>query len=130
VKTTAELNLVLGWLWVALGFVSGAVLGLRFHDEHWLGGYASWMRRLYRLAHVSFFGLGLLNLMFFLTVRGMSAASVPFQIASVGFVVGALTMPVCCVLAAHRPTYKPVFALPVLSLMAGALFTVWILISL
>jgi len=129
-KTAGELNLVLGWLWVVLGFASGAVLGLRFHDEQWLGGYASWMRRLYRLAHVSFFGLGLLNLMFFLTVRGMNVASVPFQIASIGFVVGALTMPVCCVLAAHRPKCKPVFAVPVLSLMAGALFTVWILISL
>jgi len=130
VKTIGELNLVLGWLWVALGFVSGAVLGLRFHNEHWLGGYASWMRRLYRLAHVSFFGLGLLNLMFFLTMRGMSAASVSFQIASIGFVVGALTMPVCCVLAAHKPNSKAIFAVPVLSLMTGALFTVWILISL
>ena len=127
---TGELNLVLGWIWIALGFASGAVLGLRFQDEHWLGGYASWMRRLYRLAHVSFFGLGLLNLLFFLTVRGMGVASVPFQIASIGFVVGALTMPVCCVLAAHKQNSKAIFAVPVLSLMIGALFTVWILISL
>jgi hypothetical protein len=127
-RTPGQLNLVLGWLWILLGFVSGALLGLRFHDERWLGGYASWRRRLYRLAHISFFGLGLLNLMFFLTVRG--ATSVSFQIASLAFAIGALTMPLCCVLAAHKPDFKPVFALPVLSLSAGALLTVWILASL
>ncbi len=119
-----QLNLVLGWLWIVLGFASGALLGLRFHDEQWLGGYASWMRRLYRLAHISFFGLGLLNLLFFLTVR---ATGISFQIASFAFALGALTMPLCCVLAAHKPNFKPVFALPVLSLMTGALLTVWIL---
>ena len=56
-NTGGQLNLVLGWLWIALGFASGAVLGLWFHKEQWLGGYASWMRRLYRLGHISFFGL-------------------------------------------------------------------------
>jgi len=126
-----QLNLVLGWLWVMLGFASGALLGLRFHDEQWLGGYASWMRRLYRLAHISFFGLGLLNLMFFLTVRGgATVTSLSFQIASLAFALGALTMPLCCVLAAHKPNLKPMFALPVLSLVTGALLTIWILASL
>jgi hypothetical protein len=129
-KTPGQLNLVLGWLWIVLGFGSGALLGLRFHDEQWLGGYASWMRRLYRLAHVSFFGLGLLNLMFFLTVRGATVTGISFQIASLAFALGALTMPLCCVLAAHKPNFKPAFALPVLSLMTGALLTVWILASL
>ena len=53
-----NLNVALAWLWMLLGFISGTVLGLNFHRENWLGGYASRQRRLYRLGHVSFFGLG------------------------------------------------------------------------
>jgi hypothetical protein len=124
---TGQLNLVLGWLWVALGFASGALLGVGFHKEQWLGGYASWRRRLYRLAHISFFGLGFLNLMFFLTVR-MSHAGDLFKVASLAFGLGAVTMPFCCVLSAHKPQCKPVFAVPVLSLMTGAVVTLWMLI--
>jgi hypothetical protein len=126
-NTGGQLNLVLGWLWIALGFASGAILGLWFHKEQWLGGYGSWMRRLYRLGHISFFGLGLLNLMFFLTVR-VSDAGHLFEIASVAFAAGAITMPLCCLIAAHKPRCKPIFAVPVMSLMAGAMITVWILI--
>src|SRR6478752_5122133 len=63
----AQPNLVLAWLWIMMGFGSGFWLGLNFHQEHWLGGYASHKRRLYRLGHISFFGLALMNLMFYFT---------------------------------------------------------------
>lgn len=124
----AHLNLVLGWLWIALGFVSGMLLGFRFNDEHWLGGYTSWRRRLYRLGHVSFFGLGLLNLVFFLTTRELNAASEAIGVASIGFALGAVAMPICCVIAAHQPNCKPIFSVPVLSLITGVLVTLWILL--
>ena len=54
----SNLNLFLGWLWILLGFVSGMALGMFFHRENWLGGYGSFKRRMYRLGHISFFGLG------------------------------------------------------------------------
>jgi hypothetical protein len=57
-------NLTLAWLWILLGFVSGMVLGLFFHRENWLGGYGSFQRRMYRLGHISFFGLGAVNALF------------------------------------------------------------------
>ena len=38
-------NVALAWLWVLLGFISGMLLGLNFHRENWLGGYASQRRR-------------------------------------------------------------------------------------
>jgi hypothetical protein len=125
-KAAGHLNLMLGWLWILLGFASGAVLGLWFHKEEWLGGYGSWMRRLYRLGHISFFGLGLLNLMFFLTLRDISPARLP-GFASAAFAVGAIGMPLCCVIAAHRPQWKSIFAIPVVSLLAGGTATVWML---
>ena len=43
------------------------VLGMFFHGENWLGGYASFKRRMYRLGHISFFGLGAVNMLFCLT---------------------------------------------------------------
>ena len=128
-KAAGQLNLLLGWLWIVLGFVSGAIMGLWFHRENWLGGYGSWMRRLYRLGHISFFGLGLLNLMFFLTFNSLPLAGV-FPAASVSFAIGAVSMPLCCVIAAHKPAWKSIFAVPVLSLMTAAVLTLWMLATL
>ena len=48
----AQLNLVLAWLWIVVGFGIGFFIGLNFQKERWLGGYASFKRRLYRLAHI------------------------------------------------------------------------------
>lgn len=118
-----QLNLVLAWVWICLGFVTGLTLGMFFHQEHWLGGYGSLKRRLYRLCHISFFGLGVLNLCFFLTARacGIDGRAVPA--ASWAFIIGALSMPLCCLLTAHFPSTKPLFALPVASLLLGGALT-------
>ena len=70
-----HVNLVMAWIWILLGFLSGSVLGLFFARENWLGGYASFKRRLYRLAHISFFGLGLANLAFYFTAQHWASAA-------------------------------------------------------
>jgi hypothetical protein len=120
----ANLNLLVAWIWIGLGFLSGLALGLGFNREQWLGGYASWKRRLYRLGHISFFGLGMVNLMFYFTARVFSSGDLFAEIASIGFVVGAFTMPVCCLVMAHWPKAKAVFAVPVLSLLVAGALTV------
>ena len=114
-------NLVFAWGWILMGFLSGLMLGLFFHREEWLGGYGSWMRRLYRLGHISFFGLGMANLLFFVTVRSLPAAPALLNTASIGFLVGGVTMPLCCAIAAHVKPARHLFAVPVISLLvAGA----------
>ena len=118
-----HLNLVIAWLWLLLGFVAGMVLGMFFHGENWLGGYASFRRRMYRLGHISFFGLGALNLLFCLTVQNFSLAGQLVSVASSAFVVGAIAMPVCCVVKAHFPKAHLIFAVPVVSLIAGGILT-------
>jgi len=118
-----HLNLVIAWLWLLLGFVAGMVLGMFFHGENWLGGYASFRRRMYRLGHISFFGLGALNLLFCLTVQNFSLAGQLVSVASSAFVVGAIAMPVCCVVMAHFPKAHLIFAVPVVSLIAGGILT-------
>ena len=116
-------NLIAAWICILLGFLSGTVLGLFFHRENWLGGYASLRRRLYRLAHISLFGLGAVNLLFYLTRSALPAQSPAVAIASGAFILGAAAMPVCCVLMAHFPRALPLFGIPVISLLLGAVLT-------
>jgi len=124
-------NLVLAWLWMLLGFLSGLVMGMFFHQEQWLGGYGSLRRRLYRLAHISFFGLGAVNLLFWFTVHAIDPGQFKFLtvVASRAFIVGAVTMPLCCVLMAHFPKSHLFFAVPVLSLLLGCGLTLTMLVQ-
>jgi hypothetical protein len=123
-------NLILAWLWILLGFLSGMALGLFFHGEHWLGGYGSFKRRMYRLGHISFFGLGAVNLLFCLTVRIFSPAGPLIHFASLAFIAGAIAMPVCCGIMAHFPKARLVFSVPVASLIAGGVLILMEIIKL
>ena len=125
----SNLNLILAWLWILLGFTSGMVLGLFFHGENWLGGYSSFKRRMYRLGHISFFGLGAVNLLFWLTVQSLPLAGPLIHYASLAFVVGAIAMPLCCVVMAHFPKAHLIFAVPVVSLILGAVLTLILIYS-
>ena len=121
----ARFNLIVAWVWIVLGFALGFVFGLNFHKENWLGGYGSYRRRLYRLAHVSFFGLGMVNFLYYWTARDVMQPSVAAMVASRGFVLGAVSMPVCCFIMAHRPRLRALFLIPVVSLLTGGILTVW-----
>jgi hypothetical protein len=122
-------NLILAWLWILLGFTSGMVLGMFFHGENWLGGYGSFKRRMYRLGHISFFGLGAVNLLFCLTVQNFSLSGPLVHFASLAFIVGAIAMPVCCVVMAHFPKAHLIFAVPVVSLIAGGVLTLALIVE-
>lgn len=115
-----DYNLLAAWIGVALGMVSGAIVGLGFHQEAFLGGYDSWRRRLIRLGHISFFGLAAVNFAFALTVERMGlAATVVLAPAGVSLIAGAALMPVVCFLSAWRPVFRHLFALPVGALLIG-----------
>jgi len=116
------MNLQFAWLWFLAGIVSGSLQGLFFHREGWLAGYGSWRRRLTRLGHISFFGTGLLNLAFFLSILSLqphSFSPTVIAAASIFLLLGAVTMPLTCYLAAWRQPLRHLFPLPVLSLGAG-----------
>jgi hypothetical protein len=119
-----QLNLLAGWVGMLLGFISGMGLGMFFHHEQWLGGYGSFKRRLYRLGHISFFGLGFANFCFYFTARDFAPSTPGLAIASWAFVVGATTMPICCLVTAHHPPARPFFSVPVLSLILAGIVTV------
>ncbi|HLK61190.1 MAG TPA: hypothetical protein VKU00_31805 [Chthonomonadaceae bacterium] len=125
-------NLVLAWLWIVLGFGFGALMGMRFQDENWLGGYGSFPRRLYRLGHIAFFGLAIINLLFFFTVCLIGRPRDNWALSAWGFGIGAITMPLSCLLMAHWPRARPlfVFAVPVASLLLAGLTTLWKVLNL
>ena len=115
-----HVNLCLGWVWITVGFISGAVVGMFFYDPDWLGGYDTWRRRMVRLGHISFLGTGLINLAFVFTCAIREDQSPP-QVASWLFAVGALTMPLVCFLAAWRDGLRYLFPIPVASLIGAGI---------
>lgn len=84
-----------------------------------MGGYTSYRRRLVRLGHVSFFGLGFVNLMFAATAPALSLTRASLKIASVSLITGMVTMPVCCFLSAWRKPLRHLFPIPVLATIMG-----------
>jgi hypothetical protein len=115
----SDANLLFGWIWITVGFISGATIGLFFYDPAWLGGYDAWRRRMVRLGHISFLGTGLLNLAFAFTLVMIGSQAPP--IASWLFIVGAVTMPLVCFLAAWRDGLRYLFPIPVASLIGASL---------
>lgn len=120
----SDLHWHVGWWAILAGLLSGAVLGLRFHRDEWLGGYYSWRRRLLRLAHIALVGIGLLNLAAAATAAHAGLGALP-RLASGGFILGAVTMPLVCALAAWRPLLRHAFFVPVLSLIVAVADLIW-----
>jgi hypothetical protein len=118
------LHLYVGWCAILVGLLGGTALGLSFHAEDWLGGYNSWRRRLLRLAHISLIGTGLLNLAAAHSAAQLGLTAVP-RVASALFILGALTMPTVCALSAWRRSFRHLFFIPVLSLIAAVADFLW-----
>jgi hypothetical protein len=112
-------NLIGGWIGMLAGVLSGAVVGLFFYRDDWMGGYNSWRRRLTRLGHISFFGLGFVNLIFAATAAQLLLPQQYLKTASWSFIVGAIAMPLCCFLAAWRKPFRHLFPIPVVSVATG-----------
>jgi hypothetical protein len=76
-----------------------------------------------RLGHISFFGLGGVNLMFFFTVQAMGMGGPLVNWASAALIIGGVAMPACCALMAWKIRLQFLFGIPVISLLAGAVLT-------
>ena len=115
-------NLIFAWAWVLTGIIAGFVLGLKFHLDDWLGGYISLRRRLLRLAHIALFGMAIINLMFYFTVSHYLLSGTVISLASWGFILGGVTMPLCCFLMAADIRTRVLFVIPVfILLLSGSL---------
>ena len=105
-----------GWAMILSALVTGAILGLFFYDGAFLGGYASFRRRILRLGHIALAALGTINVVY--SLSPMAAQTSPRAwIASIGFIVGGVTMPAVCFLASWRAGFRYLFFVPVSALI-------------
>ena len=119
----AQWNLWAGWTGMIFGLVSGALIGLgpEFHVEYqgrhedgFAGGYASFRRRMLRIGHLAFFGLGIINVLFALTLTSSGVILSYPVLASASLAAAVFLMPVVCFLTAWRKPFRQAFPLPVI----------------
>ena len=119
-------HLFFAWTWIALGLAAGIGLGLFWATDDWLGGYASWPRRLVRLGHIALVGTGLLNVGAHWTLAQLAVAPATATAVRLLFVAGAVLMPLTCFAAALRKPLRHAFVLPVAALVAGSLALIYL----
>lgn len=108
-----RIHILVGWISVAAGILSGGVIGMCFHKEDWLGGYGSVSRRLIRLSHISFLGMAFMNFSYAMTLYIMLSHEDVFLGASIGLVLATISMPVACFLSALTGIKRLYFVIPV-----------------
>ncbi|RXQ95831.1 hypothetical protein EO244_05855 [Ancylomarina salipaludis] len=121
-----EINLYAAWIGMLLGGILGAVQGLFFHKEEWLGGYGSWQRRMMRLGHISFFGIAFINIAFTFTAKSLNIEQ-EVPLPSALFLIGAIGMPLICYLSAFKKPIRHLFFIPALSIIGGIMSLLWII---
>ncbi len=107
-------NMIAGWAGMVLGLIAGAVIGLFIHRDSFAGGYGSYRRRMMRLGHVAFFALGIINVLFALTLSATDVVLGYPRLASLSLIAGAALMPLVCYLTAWKTPFRHAFALPVI----------------
>ena len=106
-------NLQVGWVGFLFGVLSGALIGLKFHQASWLGGYGSFARRMLRLGHIACFGMGLMNILFAFSVQALPMEATFAGIASIAWIAALITMPLCCWLTTWKEPFRQLFPIPV-----------------
>jgi hypothetical protein len=116
------LNWYFGWCLVLAAFVTGTSLGLFFRHDKFLGGYASFRRRVIRLGHIALAALGMINVLYGLSYP-LANASLAARTASLGFVVSGISMPAVCFLTGWKDFFRYLFFIPVASLIVAVICT-------
>jgi hypothetical protein len=116
------MNWYFGWGLILTAFVTGAILGVFFYRDDFLGGYASFRRRTLRLGHIALAALGIINVLYSLSPMA-SQPSLRGDVASIGFVVGGITMPGVCFLTSWRVGFRYLFFIPVSALIIAVVQT-------
>lgn len=115
----AVLHVYVGWVAALFGVLAGGAIGLFFHRETWAGGYGSFRRRMLRLGHISFFGIGFLNLFLGLSLPALGLTPFREHVASAGLLAAVFLMPAACFLAAWKEPLRHLFPLPVLAVLSA-----------
>jgi Na+/H+-dicarboxylate symporter len=121
---SGQINILFGWAWMCVGFISGMTLGLWAEREHWLGGYASVIRRYLRLAHVAFIALSIINILYGHELASVDLPNIVKNIGSALMIFGAAGVPLACISAAFLRKTKYLLPLPASALLIGTIILV------
>jgi len=116
------MNWYFGWGSILTAFLTGAILGLFFYRDDFLGGYASFRRRTLRLGHIALAALGMINILYGLSPMA-SEPSPRSWVASLGFMIGGVAMPAVCFLTSWRVGFRCLFFIPVSALVIAVIQT-------
>jgi hypothetical protein len=123
-------NRRVGWLSMAVGVGTGLAMGLWSFDgpaavPEWLGPYDAVSRRLVRLGHIAFLGLGILDVLLARELPHLALPDAARRAASRLMILGnALLPPVLVAAGAWRPV-KYVLPLPATVVFASLCLTAW-----
>ncbi len=125
-----EWNRRVGWVSTCLGAASGLILGLWSFDgpfavPQWLGAYDDTGRRLARLGHIAFFGLGILNLLLAAELRRHSLRSWVRRPASWTMNFGNVFLPLTLFAAAAYRPLKYTMSVPAVAVFLALLLTAY-----
>jgi hypothetical protein len=127
-------NIVFGWVWMNLGFITGLILGTKVEQfglnalregPTWMDGYSSVPRRLLRLGHVAFIMLPVLNILFGMHIDGTPLPVGWKAAGSYALVFGAVGVPVLCVVAAFYRPAKVLLGVPATAVLFANLVIAW-----
>jgi hypothetical protein len=119
-----EWNRRIGWASTCVGAASGLILGLWSFDgpfpvPGWLGEYDQTARRLARLGHIAFFGLGILNLLMVSELRRDSLGRWNRRVASWVMNFGNIGLPLTLFAAAAYRPCKYFMSVPALAVFVA-----------
>jgi hypothetical protein len=116
-----QVNILFGWAWMCVGFLSGMILGLRAEGEQWLGGYASLTRRYLRLSHVAFIALSIINILY---GKELGTIDLPNHFKNIGsalMIFGAAGVPLACISAAFLRKTRYLLPVPAAAVLIGVI---------
>jgi hypothetical protein len=129
-STDDRLNRVVAWICLALGAGTGLVMGLWSFDgpvrvPEWLGDYGETSRRLARLGHIAFFGIGMLNLFVVAELRRIHFNRLLRRIALMAINFGNIFLPLSLFLAAGFHPMKYLMSLPATLILVALVIVAW-----
>ena len=126
-------NRLIGWVSFVIGAGSGLVMGLwsfegPFATPALLGDYADVSRRLARLGHIAFFGLGILNIFLARELCLVDLAMGAKRVAAAAMNLGNIFLPLTLFAAAFYHPFKYLMPVPATSVFVALLivsYGVW-----
>lgn len=118
--TRVAVNLAVGWSSLAVGALTGLILGIWSFGgpvpvPEWIGDYDTLPRRLLRLGHIAFFGLGILNIMLARHLGRQRSFSYPRPLALRAMNFGNVFLPVTLIAASVFEPAKYLMSVPALA---------------